>query len=420
MHIRPGPAAGPLRGALCTVRHMAAATGLLLIALAIVTAAPARAALPGFPQEGSLEDACGVALDSAGDIYVSDYYHHAVEVFGSSFYRPIAKIENEDPLDGPCNLAVDESGDVYVNNFHRNVVKFTPSQFPPPEEGTPAKYGTGTVIDSEHPTGVAVDPATGKVYVDDRTYIAVYEASVHPGEEPVAKIGLGSLEDGYGVAVSDFGATEGDVYVADASDNTVKVFDPSHSLTEPVLSIDGAGTPQSGFTDLTDSNLAVDPSSGHLYVLDDTQPGFEHPAAVLDEFNGAGEYRRQLPHPIVDGEPSGLRWAPPAGLRTTGNWEADGLLSFGPAARRHPPVTRAGGGAGTVKSEPAGIDCATCLRRRIDEVGEPLTLTATPDAHSTFTGWSGCETALGTKCTVTMECRPDRSKPSSTRSPSNR
>src|SRR5205807_3266126 len=34
--------------------------------------------------------------------------------------------------------------------------------------------------------------------------------------------------------------------------------------------------------------------------------------------------------------------------------------------------------------------------------GTMVTLTATPATGSTFTGWSGCDTASGTTCAVTM------------------
>ncbi len=63
-------------------------------------------------------------------------------------------------------------------------------------------------------------------------------------------------------------------------------------------------------------------------------------------------------------------------------------------------VNKTGTGTGTVTSSPAGINCGV-------DCGEPyasgtvVTLTATPDAGSTFTGWSGDCTGTGT-CVVTM------------------
>ncbi|WP_168058585.1 InlB B-repeat-containing protein [Candidatus Manganitrophus noduliformans] len=64
-------------------------------------------------------------------------------------------------------------------------------------------------------------------------------------------------------------------------------------------------------------------------------------------------------------------------------------------------VTKSGTGTGTVTSSPAGIDCgATCSAPF--NINASVTLTAAPAANSTFTGWSGCNSASGTSCTVTM------------------
>ena len=61
-------------------------------------------------------------------------------------------------------------------------------------------------------------------------------------------------------------------------------------------------------------------------------------------------------------------------------------------------VTKAG--AGTVTSNPAGINCgATCSASFAN--GTAVTLTAAPTAGSTFTGWSGACTGTG-NCSVTM------------------
>ncbi len=399
----------PANRGLSAPARRVAATALLLLIAAASAAAPARAAGPTHPllfsltgteadpgphhpPDGGFDDACGVAVDSAGDIYVADYYHHAVDVFESSGDY-LTQIGGEDPLNGPCNLAVDTSGDLYVNNDHEDVVKFVPSEFPPEPTTT---YASATVIDSHNSTGVAVDPLTGRVYVDDRTYVAEFEptgAPVLSGGNPL-RIGLGTLADGYGVAVSDFPTTSGDVYVPDAAENVVKVYDPSGDPLTPTRVIDGSGTPQSGFDDLLDSDITVDQSDGHVYVLDDIQPGFVHPAAVLDEFGLFGNYRGQLPNALTDGEPSGLAvdnsGSPNGGdiYVTSGNDEGASLYAFGPEGRIDiVQVSKSGSGAGTVKSTPPGIECGeTCAAEY--NLGEAITLTALKDTHSTFTGWT--------------------------------
>ncbi|MFH0969443.1 MAG: hypothetical protein V1804_02960 [Patescibacteria group bacterium] len=63
-------------------------------------------------------------------------------------------------------------------------------------------------------------------------------------------------------------------------------------------------------------------------------------------------------------------------------------------------VNKAGTGSGTITSDPAGINCGTdCAESYVQ--GTSATLTATPDANSTFAGWSGDCTGTG-PCNLTM------------------
>ncbi len=64
-------------------------------------------------------------------------------------------------------------------------------------------------------------------------------------------------------------------------------------------------------------------------------------------------------------------------------------------------VTRTGNGAGGVTSTPAGIDCGADCSETFS-ANQQVTLTAAPDAASTFAGWSGACTGTG-PCVVTMD-----------------
>lgn len=282
------------------------------------------------PPEGQLEDPCGLAIAPGGDIYVADYYHRAVDVFsGEGAYMtqialpggPITGLGSNE-LDGVCGLAIDSAGNLYANEWHQAVLRLRPTEF---------------TLDSGESTGVAVD-AAGDVFVDDRTYIAEYAAPVEAGEQPVATIGVGTLGEGYGLAVSADGAR---VFVADAASNAVKVYEPAVSLTAPQASI------SHGFSSLVDSALAIDPTlepalPEHLLVLDNLQPGYEHPEAAVDEFEApgaghpgsyafVGQVRGPAGAPIVDGGPSGLA-VDAAGdlLVSDGNGELGNVFKFGP------------------------------------------------------------------------------------------
>jgi hypothetical protein len=64
-------------------------------------------------------------------------------------------------------------------------------------------------------------------------------------------------------------------------------------------------------------------------------------------------------------------------------------------------VSLAGSGSGSVSSTPSGIECGTdCLEIYAD--GTVVTLTATADLGSTFTGWTGACTNTTGDCVVTM------------------
>lgn len=62
-------------------------------------------------------------------------------------------------------------------------------------------------------------------------------------------------------------------------------------------------------------------------------------------------------------------------------------------------VTFSGNGAGTVTSLPAGLNCTANCTVNFPN-GTSVTLTATPNAGSTFGGWMACPSANGQTCTI--------------------
>lgn len=253
---------------------------------------PLPHAPPTPPPNGYFNDPCGVTVDSSGRFFISDYYHDGVDVFTPQ----AGYVTRLGGLPGPCGIALDGSNRLYVNDYHRDVAKF----------GSAPTFAPAGTIDQDHPTGVAVDPATDRVIVDDRTGLSVFEPSGEPVLEAGKpfRIGAGTLGEGFGVAVSGFPGTAGRVYVPDAADDTLKAYDPSVDPEVPAETITG---PPGGFSSLRDSAVAVDRVTGEIYVLDDLQPGVvEQPHALIDVFAADGHYEGHLKYEVVDGGPSGL------------------------------------------------------------------------------------------------------------------
>jgi uncharacterized repeat protein (TIGR02543 family) len=59
-------------------------------------------------------------------------------------------------------------------------------------------------------------------------------------------------------------------------------------------------------------------------------------------------------------------------------------------------------GEGTVVSSPAGIECGGICEHNF-EIGELVTLTASPATGYAFTSWAGCTEHVGLACKVTMD-----------------
>jgi DNA-binding beta-propeller fold protein YncE len=304
------------------------------------------------PPFGFLEGPCGMGVDPFGHFYVSDYYHDVVDVYEQSanYNDPkatgatgyLGQLSGIDAIDGPCALAFDAAGHLYVNDYHRAVKRY----------GALGSFGAATTItgattpEATHPTGVAVDPASGDVYVDQRTHVSVFDASGTPivdETEPLnpkpLQIGNGPLKDGYGIAYSQYPGTQGYLYVPDAATDTIEVYDSATPNAGPVEVIDGSETPKGEFVSLRDASIAVDRVTGEIYVVDDLQPQYtERPQAIVYVFAPDGSYEGHLKVLVTWGMPSGLavdnsETATQGRVYvTSGNTARGSIFAYGPGA----------------------------------------------------------------------------------------
>jgi Divergent InlB B-repeat domain len=364
------------------------------------------------PPNGRLNGPCGLAADSASRFYVSDYYHDAIDVLigGSPVAFPsyVTQLANATPLSGPCGIALDSADNLYVNVYHQDVRKFGPQP----------TFTPGPVLDTADPTGVAVDPAANRVYVNNRTYVSVYETGGAPlldgGGDPL-RIGEGTLGDAYGLAVSQFPATQGQLYVPDAASGTVKVYNPVVDTVNPIAEIkDPLGKP---FVSLRDSAIAVDRVTGEIYFADDTQPQYtEKPQAQIYVYNSINFFKGRLKYKVVTARPVGLAvdnsFSGTQGrvYVTSGNTDQAGVYAYpkGSALTTSPlpasfslGLSAAGSGSGQVRASLGGIECFSSCEAEVRS-GATVILTAIPREGSVFAGWSGGGCGATAACALEM------------------
>ncbi|WP_407685567.1 serine/threonine-protein kinase PknD [Mycobacterium sp. HUMS_1102779] len=182
----------------------------------------------------------GVALDSAGDVYVTSegMYGRVVKLTPGSSAPTVL------PFDGlyqPQGLAIDGADTVYVADFDNRVVALAAGS----NKQTVLPF-TGL----NYPEGVAVD-AQGNVYVADRGNSRVVKLAAGAKTQTVLR--FTGLKDPDGVAVD----PAGNVYVTDTDNNRVVKLDAA-SDTPTVLPLKDLSVPW---------GIAVD-NAGAVYVTE--------------------------------------------------------------------------------------------------------------------------------------------------------
>jgi hypothetical protein len=231
------------------------------------------------------DEPCGVAVNSAGVVFVGDADKSIQRFTPTSANVPISDSDYSVSVltvsDGEvCSVAADASGDAYGEIFFDNALEeFSASQFP--ASGTAA--GSASIVDATS-TAVAVDPSNGQVYVDEGDQIAQYDTS---SGTPALLDTFGSSGNpgalsgqSLGVAVD---ATSGNVYVSDAGTNTVEMFSTPTAGAPAVYSESATGV--SAFTATLSANVNPD--------LEDTTYYFEY----VDDAN----YNAAAPDPYSAG-----------------------------------------------------------------------------------------------------------------------
>jgi serine/threonine protein kinase, bacterial len=181
----------------------------------------------------------GLAVDNAGAVYVADFNNRVVKLTAGSHNQTVLPFNG---LNYPEGVAVDGQGNVYVVDRGNNrVLKLAPGA-----NAATALPFTGL----KNPDGVAVDPA-GNVYITDTDNDRVLMLAA--GATAATVLPFTGVAVPWGVGVN----SAGDVFVTEHDSNQVLKL-AAGSNTPTVLPLNGLNTPL---------GVTVD-SAGDIYVAD--------------------------------------------------------------------------------------------------------------------------------------------------------
>jgi DNA-binding beta-propeller fold protein YncE len=235
---------------------------------------------------------CGVAVDSAGNAYVSDVISHSIQKFdpdGTFLTKWGSYGTGQGEFRYPYGVAVDSEGNVYVADmYNHSIQKFDPDGTFLKKWGFKGK-GQGQF---SCPYGVAVD-SEDHVYVADTNNCRIQKFD--PDGTFLKKWGSegrgqGQFSCPYGVAVD----SEGNVYVADTYNHRIQKFDIDGTfLTKWGCKGQGQGQFRNP------CGVAVD-SEGNVYVADTNNcriQKFDPDGTFLTKWGSYGQGQGQFLYP---------------------------------------------------------------------------------------------------------------------------
>lgn len=196
--------------------------------------------VPGFSGDGGLataaqlRDPTGVAVDSAGNVYIADTGNNRIRLVTPGGVISTVAGGTTDQLNAPAGVAVDGAGTVFVADTGNNRVRRLAAGILTTIAGTGVAGfggdgGAATAALLWQPRGVAVDTG-GNVYIADRWNRRIRRVATDGLISTVAGIGtMGFTGDGGSAVVAQFGDpasvgvdAAGTIYIADHSNQRIR------------------------------------------------------------------------------------------------------------------------------------------------------------------------------------------------------
>lgn len=207
----------------------------------------------------------GIALDSAGRIFVADPGNRGILVFDRQ--AGIARHwrgNSQNPLEGPVALGLDRGGRLFAADSYRSrIVVFDNSGQPV------ATFGQELI---GRPQGLAVDDRSGRLFVSD---FKLHQVLVFDLASLALRQTIGDrLHKHFTSPASLAVNSKGQLVVSDASDCRIQVFDsegePLHVLPVRCAKKEGTGHWHSVAVDARDLIYVSDPEGGVIRIFDPT------------------------------------------------------------------------------------------------------------------------------------------------------